>query len=49
MDAYRILRTQVLQRLKEQNWNCLAITSPGVSEGKTLTAINLAISSGYGG
>lgn len=44
MDAYRILRTQVLQRLKEKNWNCLAITSPGVSEGKTLTAINLAIS-----
>ena len=44
MDAYRILRTQVLQRLKENSWNSLAITSPGVSEGKTLTAINLAIS-----
>lgn len=43
-DAYRILRTQVLQRLREKNWNSLAVTSPGNSEGKTLTAINLAIS-----
>ncbi len=43
-DAYKILRTQVLQRLSENNWNALAITSPGEQEGKTLTAINLAIS-----
>lgn len=43
-DAYRILRTQVLQRLKEKGWNCLAVTSPGFHEGKTLTSINLAIS-----
>jgi protein-tyrosine kinase len=43
-DAYGILRTQVLQRLRENKWNVLAITSPGLNEGKTLTAINLAIS-----
>ncbi len=43
-DAYKILRTQVLQRLREKGWNSLAITSPGLNEGKTLTAINLAIS-----
>lgn len=43
-DAYRILRTQVLQRLRENKWNVLAVTSPGLNEGKTLTAINLAIS-----
>ncbi len=43
-EAYKILRTQVLQRLCEKNWNSLAITSPGLNEGKTLTAINLAIS-----
>lgn len=43
-DAYKILRTQVLQRLSENNWNALGITSPGAQEGKTLTAINLAIS-----
>ncbi|MHB8388093.1 MAG: CpsD/CapB family tyrosine-protein kinase [Acidobacteriaceae bacterium] len=43
-DAYKILATRVLQRLKEHHWNAVAITSPGAGEGKTLTAINLAIS-----
>jgi capsular exopolysaccharide synthesis family protein len=43
-DAYRILRTQVFQRLRENRWNTLAVTSPGFNEGKTLTTINLAIS-----
>lgn len=42
--AYKVLRTQVFQRLRENGWNSLAITSPGLNEGKTLTAINLAIS-----
>jgi len=43
-DAYKMLRTQVLQRLNENHWNVLAITSPGIGEGKTLTALNLAAS-----
>lgn len=43
-DAYKLLRTQVLQRLKENDWNVLAITSPGTGEGKTVTALNLAAS-----
>ena len=43
-DAYKLLRTQVLQRLKENDWNVLAVTSPGVGEGKTVTALNLAAS-----
>ncbi|MDH5765184.1 MAG: AAA family ATPase [Gammaproteobacteria bacterium] len=43
-DAYRLLRTQVLQRLNEKNWNALGVTSPNGSSGKTITAINLAIS-----
>jgi protein-tyrosine kinase len=43
-ESYNILRTQVLQRFKENNWNVLGVTSPGSGEGKTLTAINLAIS-----
>jgi capsular exopolysaccharide synthesis family protein len=43
-DAYRILRTQVLTRLQKNGWNSLAVTSPGAHEGKTLTAVNLAIS-----
>lgn len=42
--AYKMLRTQVLQRMKEHGWNALAVTSPGPGEGKTLTAVNLAIS-----
>lgn len=43
-DAYRMLRTRVLQQMKGNNWNALAITSPATGCGKTLTAINLAIS-----
>jgi capsular exopolysaccharide synthesis family protein len=42
--AYKILRTQVLQRMVSKNWNALAVTSPGPGQGKTVTAINLAIS-----
>ena len=44
VDAYKILRTKVLQRMREQGWNTLGITSPSPNAGKTLTAINLAIS-----
>jgi len=43
-EANNMLRTQVLQRFKENDWNVLAVTSPGEGEGKTLTALNLAIS-----
>jgi len=43
-ESYNLLRTQILQRFRENNWNVLAITSPGTGAGKTLTAINLAIS-----
>lgn len=41
---YKILRTRILQRMKENGWNTLAITSPNPGEGKTLTSINLAVS-----
>ena len=41
--AYKMLRTQVLQRMNANGWNVLAITSPGPCEGKTVTALNLAI------
>jgi Mrp family chromosome partitioning ATPase len=43
VDAYKILRTQVLHRLRENGWNMLGITSPGDGAGKTFTAINLAV------
>ena len=44
IDAYKILRTQVMHRLRENDWNVLGVTSPGHGEGKTLTAVNLAVS-----
>jgi len=44
VDAFKILRTQVIHRLRENNWNVLGVTSPGHGEGKTLTAVNLAVS-----
>lgn len=43
-DTYRMLRTRVLQELKANNWSTIAVTSPVEGCGKTLTAINLAIS-----
>lgn len=43
-DAFKILSTQVLQRMSENQWSSLAITSVGDNEGKTTTAINLGIS-----
>lgn len=43
-DAFKILSTQVSQTLREHHWTTLGVTSPGDGEGKTLIAINLAIS-----
>ncbi len=43
-DAFRILRTQVLQRMSARNHTTLAVTSPNPEEGKSLTSVNLAIS-----
>jgi protein-tyrosine kinase len=43
-EAFKILSTQVSQTLREHHWRSVAVTSPGVGEGKTLVAINLAIS-----
>jgi Mrp family chromosome partitioning ATPase len=42
--AFRMLRTQVLQRMDENAWRSLALMSPGSEDGKTTTAINLAVS-----
>ena len=41
--AYKMLRTQVLQRLQQLGANTLAVLSPTAGAGKTLSAINLAI------
>ncbi len=41
--AYKLLRTRLLQRLAAKKWRSVAVTSTKVGEGKTLTAINLAM------
>jgi capsular exopolysaccharide synthesis family protein len=43
-DAYRVLRTAVLQRMRAGGWSSLIVTSPTDGAGKTLTAVNLAVS-----
>jgi protein-tyrosine kinase len=43
-DRLKILRTQILNSMSEEGKNTLMITSANPGEGKTLTAINLAIS-----
>jgi Mrp family chromosome partitioning ATPase len=42
--AYRMLRTQILQRARANGLNALGVVSAVNGEGKTLTAINLALS-----
>ncbi len=44
VDAYKVLRTQLQQRTKEKGWNTIMVTSVGPREGKSLTAVNLALS-----
>lgn len=46
LNAYRVLRTRVLQRMETHGWRTLAVISPGSGAGKTVTAINLAIAIG---
>lgn len=42
--AFDLLRTQVLKVMEENGWRTLAITSPTPGAGKTVLAINLAMS-----
>lgn len=42
--TFDVLRTQVLQAMDHKNWQFLAVTSPTEGCGKTVTAINLALS-----
>jgi Mrp family chromosome partitioning ATPase len=41
--AYRMLRSQVLQRVRAQKLSVIGVVSPADGEGKTLTAVNLAL------
>jgi protein-tyrosine kinase len=42
--AFDMLRTQVLQSMDVKSWNIIGITSPTPGCGKTVTAVNLALS-----
>lgn len=44
LEAFRILRTQVLARLEARGGNVIAVCSASQAEGKTLLAANLAVS-----
>ncbi|EGV18524.1 CpsD/CapB family tyrosine-protein kinase [Thiocapsa marina] len=41
--AFKQLRTQVVQRMRTNGWRTLVVTSPREGNGKTVTAINLAV------
>ena len=43
LDSYKVLRTKIQQLTKAYGWNTVMITSPRAGEGKTLTAVNLAL------
>jgi capsular exopolysaccharide synthesis family protein len=42
--AYRVLRTRFVQRARTHLWTSVGISSPGPGEGKSVTALNLALS-----
>ncbi len=48
-EAFRVLRTSVLSSVGNENLKSVAVTSVGPGEGKTLTAVNLAISFAHKG
>jgi len=43
VDAYKMLRTQVVQLCRQKGWNVIGVTSPTPHAGKTLTAVNLSL------
>lgn len=46
LNAYRVLRTRVMQKMEANNWRTIAVVSAASGAGKTVTAINLAIALG---
>jgi protein-tyrosine kinase len=43
IDCYKVLRTKIQLLTRQKGWNTVMITSPQPAEGKTLTAVNLAL------
>lgn len=42
-DPYRMLRSQVLHKLRQNNWKTIGVTSPNRGNGATNIAVNLAV------
>ncbi len=42
--SYRMLRTRILHRVRSNRWTTSVVTSPSQGDGKSLTALNLALS-----
>ena len=42
--AYKMLRTRTLQRMRQNGWHVIGVTSPAQGDGKSLTSVNLALS-----
>src|SRR5690606_1464199 len=42
--AFNLLRTRVYREFRDKGWRSLAITSPTAGYGKTMVAVNLALS-----
>ncbi len=42
--AYKMLRTRALRRIRQNNWHVIGVTSASQGDGKSLTAVNLALS-----
>ena len=43
LESYKVLRTKIQQLTKQKGWNTVMITSADAAEGKTFTAVNLAL------
>ncbi len=43
-NAIKLLRTQIVQKMRERGWRTLAIVSPAEGEGKSFMAANFAVS-----
>jgi Mrp family chromosome partitioning ATPase len=43
VDAYKMLRAQVVQQCRQNGWNVVGVTSPTAHAGKTLTSVNLSL------
>ena len=42
--AYKMLRTRILQRMRANGWQTIAVTSAAQGDGKSISSLNLAIS-----